>query len=493
MNKKRVPSPNTVTGMKPLYAFVVFSLVFFITLHSPNDADMWWHLRDGQEMIRLRTILTSDVFSYTRFGQPWTNAFWLSDLGMFGFFSIGGFMALAIMSSLLSVLSMGIVYKQMSGPAPITLGTILLSSFAISPVWSARPQIASFFLLALLDLGLSHAKSPLRGRPWLLVPFFVLWANIHGGFIWGFLLILAELTGTVLNRLFSIETRFSAGELKRLAAWSIIAAGAVCINPNGPLLWKLPLYQIQVSVMNIAEWASPNFHRFDLHPILWLLFLLVIGIAFAKQTVHWEDILKALGFGYMAFVAQRNIGPYAIIVAPIIAYYLSHAVRELTKRFQESNAQFKLEHFDVLPGVVRAVLNITLLALLSGLCLARAYWVSLPAQVYAGYPKDAIEWIKQTHPNGRLLSTYDWGGYLTFMLPEYPVFIDGRADLYGEPFLRQYAEILAGAHGWEAVLQQYNVETLLLPPSAALATSTSENPGWRVVYQDATAIVVERR
>lgn len=493
MNEKSVLTLNTRSKVKPLLEFVAFSLVFFVTLRSPNDADMWWHLRDGQEMIRLRTILTSDAFSYTRYGQPWTNAFWLSDLGMFGLFSIGGFLALAITSSLLSVLTMGIVYKQMNGPALITLGTILLSSFAISPVWSARPQIASFFLLAVLHLGLSHARSPLRGRPWLLVPFFILWANIHGGFIWGFLLIVAVLAGTILNRLFAIETRLSAEEFKGLAIWSLVAAGAVCINPNGLLLWKLPFYQVEVSVTNIAEWASPDFHRFDLHPILWLLFLLIIGIAFARQTVYWEDILKALGFGYMAFVAQRNIGPYAIIMAPIVGYYLTHAVRELTRRFRESYPQFTLNRLDILPRVVRTVVNITILLLLSSVCLARAYWLSLPGQVYSPYPRAAIEWIKQNRPNGRLLNTYDWGGYLTFALPEYPVFIDGRADLYGAAFLRQYAVLMAAAPGWDALLAQYEIGWMLLPPYSPLAAAAIREPAWRVAYQDATAVILVQR
>jgi hypothetical protein len=493
MNKASVVIPDAKSTIKPLLEFVVFALVFFVTLHTPNDTDMWWHLRDGQEMMRVGKILTTDVFSYTRFDQPWTNAFWLSDLGMFGVFSVGGFLALAIAGSLLAVLSMWIVYKQMDGPALITLGTVLLSSFATSPVWSARPQMLSFFLLAVLDLGLSHARSPLRGRPWLLAPFFILWANIHGGFIWGFLLILATLVGTLLNWLFSIEARLSAEEFKDLTIWSIIAAGAVCINPNGLLLWRLPFYQIQVSFTNIAEWASPNFHRFYLHPILWLLFLLIIGVAFARQTVHWEDLLKALGFAYMAFVSQRNIGPYAIIIAPIVGTYLSRAAKELARSLQRSGPPVTLDRTDVLPRAVTAVLNFMIVALLCSVCLARAYWLSLPAQVYAAYPREAVEWIKQNHPAGKLLNAYEWGGYLTFVLPEYPVFIDGRADLYGDAFMGSYANLLAAPAGWETELHKYNVGCLLLPPATPLALAAEQSSAWQVAYQDATAVVVVRR
>src|SRR5258708_36154486 len=85
---------------------VVFLLVFLVVTHAPNDADMWWHLRDGQEMRKQGSILTTDVFSYTRFGQPWTNAFWLSDLAMYADFSAAGYLARAIATSRLAALAL---------------------------------------------------------------------------------------------------------------------------------------------------------------------------------------------------------------------------------------------------------------------------------------------------------------------------------------------------------------------------------------------------
>jgi hypothetical protein len=143
--------------------------------------------------------------------------------------------------------------------------------------------------------------------------------------------------------------------------------------------------------------------------------------------------------------------------------------------------------------VVKAGLNITIFALLSSICLARAYWLSLPAQVYTGYPKEAVEWIRQNHPNGRLLSTYDWGGYLTYTLPEYPVFIDGRADLYGEEFMRYYADLLAAPPSWQTALAEYNVGVLLLPPATPLADAASRSSTWRLAYDDGLAVILVQR
>ena len=184
---------------------------------------------------------------------------------------------------------------------------LLLTAITAAPIWGPRPQIISFLFVAILDYWLDKRGS----HPWILVPLFALWANLHGGWIWGFLLLLAHIAGNLINLLSAPSEEKTAlwQKAKRLLGWSALAMLAVGLNPNGLALWKLPFEQVNVS-MQIQEWLSPDFHRLDFHPFLWILFLLLLAAPLAGKP-NWPRLFKVIGFAYLTFVAQRNIALFA--------------------------------------------------------------------------------------------------------------------------------------------------------------------------------------
>ena len=203
--------------LRKVFLVLVFLLVFFIMLGPPQDADMWWHLRAGKEMVEQEKILTTDIFSYTHYGESWTNAFWLSDIMLYLAYGLGGYLGIALLVSFTSILTMAVIYRHTAAnPFPLPLLIILLAAFAIAPVWTPRPQIFSFLLLAILDYGLSGRNGFILKRPGLIVPIFILWANLHGGFIWGFLLLVAFIVGTGIDNLLSRENSLSLKQLRNL-------------------------------------------------------------------------------------------------------------------------------------------------------------------------------------------------------------------------------------------------------------------------------------
>jgi hypothetical protein len=106
------------------------------------------------------------------------------------------------------------------------------------------------------------------------------------------------------------------------------------------------------------------------------------------------------------------------------------------------------------------------------------------------FPARAVTFL-QTHPAGRIFNHYDWGGYLVWRLhPSTPVFIDGRADLYGEKLLDQFAEVYQFKGAWQRSLQDWNIDTVLVPVDSAIATGLRNSPGWSVSYEDTQAIVL---
>src|SRR5690606_34091217 len=106
-----MPQKNT----ENLFLIIVLLSVFTITTSTPVDNDMWWHLRAGDEMWNQGRILLTDEFSFTRAGEAWVNAFWLSDLGLYGAWKLGGFFAVTLAVSLIAAGAMWIVISQMEG------------------------------------------------------------------------------------------------------------------------------------------------------------------------------------------------------------------------------------------------------------------------------------------------------------------------------------------------------------------------------------------
>src|SRR6266403_4653654 len=122
---------------------------------------------------------------------------------------------------------------------------------------------------------------------------------------------------------------------------------------------------------------------------------------------------------------------------------------------------------------------------MAGFTLTR--WVSLLRnQARAAtelYPTPAIEFLRSHKLPSRLFVYYDWGGYAIWKLyPEYRVFVDGRADLYGDDLLRRFKTAVQVRTGWQDVLDRWKVEAVLIPPSCALAQALHLDPNWHVAF-----------
>ena len=158
-------------------------------------------------------------------GQPWVNAFWISEIAMYLIFRLGGFLGISLLVAGTGAVTFYLLYKRTARGRFISAFVILLAALTAAPVWGPRPQIFSFLLLAVLDGWLEKTQGRNTKALWLLIPFFALWANIHGGWIWGFLLLAAYISGSAINNL----TGASRPALKSwkypgiLALWTLAA------------------------------------------------------------------------------------------------------------------------------------------------------------------------------------------------------------------------------------------------------------------------------
>jgi hypothetical protein len=490
-----------------LYLIVFLTLIFIMAVRAPVDSDMWWHLRAGDETLSSGLVYRVDTFSSTRSGEAWINHSWLSQVMMAGLYRIGNLPALSIWVAVSAVASMGLVYHQMEGQ-PLLRGTVLiLAALVSSVVWSPRPQIMSLVLLALLGWLLKEFRERRKWTILLAVPgLFALWGNLHGGYVLGLIYLGAYLGGEILDKILlrkdTQELRWR--EIGQIAIAIVAGCLFILINPFGIEMWMIPFNTIGVETLQnvINEWASPDFHQAFQQPILWMMLGLLGVLGLIRKPLQGYRLVPVVLFAWAALVARRNFGPFAIICAPALAEGISvlfddwiAKAKESLPRFQRfvQSAEANKNAFNV---TVRNLINLLLIGLLIAAGIIKAIQVNRSELISKAetriYPVHAVEWIKDNPQSGNLFNEYNWGGYLIYHLPEMPVFVDGRTDLFGDEVLNDYLEVTRIGENWRGIIDEYDLGLMLLQKQTILSSFAIQD-GWSVLYADELAILLERR
>jgi len=474
-----------------LVAVLCALLVFSMAARTPLDSDLFWHLKTGEDMLALGRPVLSDMLTYTRMGAAWVNHSWLSQIILAMLFRVGDYLALGAWMAVCAVVSMMLVYRRMCAPPLWRLAVVILAAAVTAPVWSARPQLFSLVLLVGLA-SLLDAWAAGRARGWWLIPYFVLWSNLHGEYALGLILIGAWGGGELLNHLMKHEETLPARRLLGLAGWALLAWLAVAINPNGAAMWQIPFQTVGVGALQqaIPEWASPDFHDPAQQPFLVMLAGLLLSLGLSGRRMDGKALAVVTVFGMLALMARRNFGPFALLAAPVLANLGWPVMERALQTLPKLNFQSK-----PLPLRVTRVINLALAGLLLLVGLAKLYTVTHPAVVdhfmRQSYPVGAADWLRFNCLSGQIFSSYAWGGYLELFLPGHQVFLDGRTDLFGDALIREWSAAASGEAGWRETLERYQVTYVLLEPDWPLLRKL-ERDGWRVYYQDERSVIYGR-
>jgi hypothetical protein len=331
---------------------------------------------------------------------------------------------------------------------------------------------------------------------WVLPVGLALWANLHGGFVIGLLLIGIHLAGEVLE---GVADRLGKGEawgaiwaqrkrsLLTLASVLAVSAVAVSLNPYGPRLLGYPLQTLSIGTLqtSINEWQSPDFHSVDSLPFLVLLLGAMLMLAISPRPKAGREIVLFATLAGLGLVARRNIALFALGVAPLLAQHAWAilASLELGRRFESK---------PVRAGVARVV-NLIVLALLvvaaAGKMIEPLSTARNQQALQEQQPLGALAALKAAQLPGPLFNSYTWGGYLIWdVWPAYLTFVDGRTDLFADGVLTEYLTVWNAGDGWEQILRAYGIRLALIEPEAPLADELM-SAGWVLVYSDQQAVL----
>jgi len=333
--------------------------------------------------------------------------------------------------------------------------------------------------------GRSHA---LNVFPLLMI----LWANLHGGWVIGFVWLGVALGAELLGWAWDRSNPAHRAHVRFLAIITVFSVVAVAATPHGFSLYPYP-FQTQGSVAQqklIVEWFSPDFHEVYLRPFEAMIFLTIIGFTLRRPSLY-EFLLTLTALG-LALQSVRNVVLFVAAATPVLINCYSAYWKELSQA-----RGWKLE----LPP--RAIFAVVTAIVLVVIVLATALRITdsinpdkQRSLVAASYPVGAADWLA-AHPEvgTRMYNQYGWGGYLAdrfYPDPNRKVFIFGEAALMGDPLLNQYEDVQTLRTDWKQVLDQYKVDYVVYNKGEALANVLATQPEWTLVYQDSVAVIYVR-
>jgi hypothetical protein len=459
-----------------------------MTARPATDPDLWWHLRTGQWIVETGHVPHSDPFSFTRAGHAWVSHEWLSEVVYYELWKHVGAAGLIVFSAIITTAGFMLLYLRCPGKKHWAAAATVFGALASAPSWGVRPQMFTFTLASLL-LWLLEAG---QDRPRLLFwipPLFLLWLNLHAGFALGLALLLAYGVGLIMES----AVGNTPWQEARPIIWRVLLLLLACLavvplNPSGAQLYRYPFDTLRSPGMRsfIAEWFSPDFHESFYRPFLLVWLLLLAALASSRWRPKGRVIVPLLLTSFAALDAVRHIPIFVLVAIPVIAAALpvASASSAVSQRRTDSSR-------------FRPLFNGAFVILMAVFVLVK--WVSLArnqdAHEAEQFPQKAVAFLRTSDQPQRIFVYYDWGGYAIWKLyPQYRVFVDGRADLYGDDLLRQSIKTVVGlGTGWRDVLDRWKVEAVLVPPSCALAQALLLDANWHAAFSDSRAIILLRR
>ena len=449
-----------------------------------RSEDLWWHLAAGEWMLRQRAIPLVDPFSFTAAGKPWLNDAWLADLifaiwsRAFGLETLAWWKWGVVVATFL-VLMRTCRRLADDDPGSAYLAVVLAAAVA-EPFLDLRPQLYSFLGLALvLELALG------RERPSLLTPvLFLVWANLHAGFLFG----LGALAIVLLPRVL-----WGPGSARiRAGAVAALSTAACLANPNGLRVFTRPVaYALDATspFRQLMEWRppfQPGGAESAAYPYAIAVFAAAAVLAIAlPATRRREATWIAIALGgvslAMSLTSRRFVPLFAMTQALVLAPVLRRISTPLT---------------DALPSLLAPAVAATV-----GVAWLAPYPLSSFAFHYLtvedSFPVETCHFIEANGLGGNVFAQYGWAGYVSYRTGgRLQVYIDGRADaVYDGALYARYNAVAYGQNEWFEILRDSGAEYMLWPRYGTwrrLPTALVANGSWRRLYEDAVSILLVR-
>lgn len=480
--------------------FCAGGFVYFLFTYAGSpitDPDFWWHLKTGDVILQQGGLLNKDPFSFTgdEFVSPREklilNGYWLWQIVVSGLYSALGFSGITLFNFVIAasiVLAIAYQMRRLHVDWAIAFFLLLLGVVLFGSIYPLeRPQIMSFLYAVILVGMLCRTRD--GGRLGAMLPVLMaIWANTHGGFLVGDLILLCFALGVV------IEYRHDRPRMKHLLGWVCIGIFASLLNPNVGIAFSEAFSLLNSELMSgIGEYRSTLKMFQDGYWLVfvhWLLIASYVAAYWVSGRRFWPELCVAIFLACFSVLYSRNIGFFSLAMLPAIGFHLQQIARP--------------RHWHIAP--VAGVF----LFIFAGMYFCwqgseRWQKRALEGSISQFFPEESSSFILSSGLQGRMFNSYTYGGYQLWRLyPQHQVFIDGRgldADVFHDWKLISSASLKeqAGRHEFEVLLDSYEIDYVVQPHFflstgrlTPLVKFLLVKPDWIPVYVDSQSYILVR-
>jgi hypothetical protein len=457
--------------------------------YCATDFDTWWHLKVGDWIVQNVALPHTGILSRTAADRPWVAYSWGYEVLLSRAYAWFGLLGIGIFGTLLTVsvaVSTYRMLRRISGRfwAAWILAGITCSAFLFNG--APRPVFFSYILYGVVLAVLFGAQQTGRVRAlyWLPV-IFVLWANLHIQFIYG-LFVVGLFVGIHVTQQALLRVGYRPDYLapSTLPVKQLIIILCLCI---------------------LATFAGPNFY----HPYM-------VVLAYTKAKFAYKVIveLQPLPFrllsnfvmlflaaaGFYAVGWHRKIDPFKLVLLVVAsavsfrtmrdAWFISLSAAACIADFPTTETPAHRTDYWREPAVVGAAVALLLVVAAPFTDFSAR---GLDRAISANYPVNAVNFLRRNPVAGPLYNNLNWGGFLMWYLPELPVAVDGRNDLYGDELdpVFYYSESAYPSYKTDPYLNESGL--VILESKLPLAKVLTIDPRFRLVYRDEIATVFARQ
>jgi hypothetical protein len=478
-----------------------------------RDSDTGWHIRTGEAILATGSLPRTDPYSFSRSGQSWFAWEWASDVLMGAAHRVGGPGTVALLYGL--VVACGVwlwfrLHRTVGGNffLACVMAAPMLSTTSLH--WLARPHVLSWVLLLVAVLWAERISEPRplgSGLPAFRLPHAIavfllgaLWANLHASFFLAPGIALIYAAGHWLRPwIWSLDARPERSKARWFACAAACALLGSLVNPYG---WDLHRHLLAYLgntelLARVGEYQSFNFHVEGAFQILAALALAAVGGVLALAERRLAQFLLSAILLATALRSARGLPLVALVLLPLAGGSITRALREA--RELAPAMRRLLDGFLSYSERLRALeTRLDGRAWIPVAVALAILWIRTPGvAARAGFPADdfptaAAAEVEKLPQNARLLAPDKYGGYLIYRFEgRRKVFFDGRSDFYGAAFMKDYIRLMQVRPGWRQQVEAWGFTHALLPNDYSLVPAL-EQAGWRRVYRDGVATLLER-
>ena len=460
----------------------------FITKLSVLDPDMWWHLSVGDWIVHNHAFPHDGIFSRTAAHRPWMAYSWGYEVLLSRFYDWFSFIGMGLFGTLLTTAVAIAVFvmlyrisRRFWASLGLSIGAYAGFLFNIAP----RPVFFSVILFTITVTLLFEAQRTGRAQLLYWLPLvFLVWANFHIQFLYG-LAVVGWFAGVNLVQYLAVRIRIHPAFIESpsipvLPPFAVLACCifATCVGPYSFHLYfqAIAISQSKIMYRMIRELQALSFTYSSQYVEL----LLAVAAFFA---IGWKRKVDPFKLGLLifasvfAFRTWRDAWLLCVTAVAVIADFPA----------AEDEPEQALQ-----PSGWAAVAVASILLLFLTVRNTDFTTRGLDRFISQEYPVDAVNFLRRNPVGGPIYNSFDWGGFLIFYLPQYPVSIDGRTDLYGDAIDEQYYATQEADPSFEKdpILNESGV--VLTKKKYPITQMLMLDRRFRVIYSDDLAVILAR-